>query len=242
MEDQEQKHKILQAMPQLKVELEKHITHLRQLADKVDKVHRDCTISNVTASSAGISSVILSVIGGLLAPFTEGLSTVLTTTVNVLGRGAILTGTGSAITETVIALSVEKEVKDLATTGKNILEKIKKVLIDTERSADSAQNRYESMESAAWRERSQAIGRFSGQLRVLNDDIEQMLARRAETMNRGLRVLGKVAKTVFFGLDVYNLVDGARDLAAGGGTELSEKLRQQAGELEKLLQELNQLH
>lgn len=237
MANQEQtcRQRILQLLPQLREELEKHITHLRGLADKVDQVHRDCTIANVTASTAGI----LSVIGALLAPFTGVLSTALIAT--GLGVGATATGVGTAIAETSIMSALKEEVTQLASTGRNILEKIKQVLMNSERSVGRAQKSYQKMESAAECEHGQACEGLVGELQATRMEISLALVKQSELMTRGLRVLGKIANTMLFGLDVYYLVEGSMDLAAGEETELAKRLRQQAEKLAKLLLELNQL-
>ena len=58
----------------MKQKLEEGIKKLRALADKVDKAHRDCTISKVATASAGSVSCFLSILGLALAPMSAGSS------------------------------------------------------------------------------------------------------------------------------------------------------------------------
>ena len=55
-QDQLDRKRFLEEFPRVKRELEESIAKLHALADKVDKVHRDCTITNVVANSAGAVS------------------------------------------------------------------------------------------------------------------------------------------------------------------------------------------
>ena len=98
---QQEKERFLKEFPQVKQELKESIRKLRELADSVDKVHRDCTISNVVASSTGIASGALSILGLVLAPFTAGLS---------LGLSAAGIGLGAAAAVTIVSTSIFEHV------------------------------------------------------------------------------------------------------------------------------------
>ncbi|KAK1341563.1 hypothetical protein QTO34_017978 [Cnephaeus nilssonii] len=63
----------MKEFPQVKQDLEDRITKLYALADEVDKVHRDCAITKVTATTTGVVSGILTIAGLSLAPVTAGL-------------------------------------------------------------------------------------------------------------------------------------------------------------------------
>ena len=75
----------------------------------VDKVHRDCTISNVVASSTSIASGFLTILGLVLAPFTTGISLGLSATGLGLGAAAAVTGVSTSIVELVNTSSVEAQ-------------------------------------------------------------------------------------------------------------------------------------
>ncbi|KAG8508706.1 Apolipoprotein L3, partial [Galemys pyrenaicus] len=228
---------------ELRAELEAHIAQLRELADRADKVRRDCTIASMVASSAGIASALLTVTGALLSPFTGGLSLALTATGLGLGAGAIATGTGTAIAETAIASSVQGEVQQVTSTGKQVLEKIKEILNGPPLpTTDAREQRYEDLQSFAGGEKSEAIHKLTQSIKDVSFMGNSSLSHEAAAVCRGSCVLGKLFSVVSVGLDMYSLVEGAIDLAQDWETQLSAGLRQRDPELESLLQELNQTH
>ncbi|ELK32813.1 Apolipoprotein L3 [Myotis davidii] len=70
-ECQGQRERFMKQFPQVKQDLEECIGKLYALADEVDKVHRDCTITQVVVFHRGIVSGILTIIGLSLAPVTH---------------------------------------------------------------------------------------------------------------------------------------------------------------------------
>ncbi|KAG8511117.1 Apolipoprotein L3 [Galemys pyrenaicus] len=240
---QQWRERFLQVFPQLRAELEAHIAQLRELADRADKVRRDCTISNVTASSAGIASALLAVTGALLTPFTAGLSLGLTASAAGLGAGAIATGAGTAIAETAIASSMEGEVQQVTSTGKKVLEKIQEIISGLAPPAtDSGEQSDEDLQSLAGREKIEAIQNLAQSIMGVSMMVTRNVARQAAALGRGVRVLGRLLGGVTFVLDMCSLVEGSIDLAQAGETQLAAGLRQRARELQSLLQELNQTH
>ena len=103
---QQEKERFLKEFPQVKQELKESIRKLRELADSVDKVHRDCTISNVVASSISIASGFLTILGLVLAPFTVGVRLGLSATRLGLGAAAAVTGMSTSIVELINMSSV----------------------------------------------------------------------------------------------------------------------------------------
>ena len=97
----------MKEFPQVKQELKEKIKKLHALADNVDKVHRDCTISNVVASSTSIASGTLSILGLVLAPFMVGLSLGLSATGIGLGAASAVTGISTMVMENVNLSSAE---------------------------------------------------------------------------------------------------------------------------------------
>ena len=104
---QQKKERFLKEFPQVKQELKENIKKLRELAYNVDKVHRDCTISNVVASSTSIASGTLSILGLVLAPFMVGLSLGLSATGIGLGAASAVTGISTMVMENVNLSSAE---------------------------------------------------------------------------------------------------------------------------------------
>ena len=108
----------MKEFPQVKQELKENIKKLRELTDNVDKVHRDCTISNVVASSTGIASGTLSILGLVLAPFMVGLSLGLSATGIGLGAAAAVTGNSTMVVEGVNLYSLVKNAQDVQERAK----------------------------------------------------------------------------------------------------------------------------
>ncbi|XP_060632940.2 apolipoprotein L2-like [Anolis sagrei] len=86
----------LKEFPIQKEEIEKSIQCLREMADSIDKTHKDCTIASIAANSTSASSGILSILGLTLAPITAGGSLILTAA--GIGLGALATVTGLSTT------------------------------------------------------------------------------------------------------------------------------------------------
>ena len=105
----------MKEFPQVKQELKENIKKLRELAYNVDKVHRDCTISNVVASSTSIASGTLSILGLVLAPFMVGLSLGLSATGIGLGAASDVTGISTMVVENVKLSSAETQASHLNT-------------------------------------------------------------------------------------------------------------------------------
>lgn len=109
-----QEKRFLEEFPVLKRKLEGHIRKLRDLADRIDQVHRDCTISSVVSSSTGIFSFF----GLALAPFTGGASMLLSGSAVGLGvAAAVTTVTTSALEQSNIE-SYEDKVNQVAKHGR----------------------------------------------------------------------------------------------------------------------------
>ena len=104
--DQPDRKRFLEEFPQIKGELEKSINKLCELADNADKMRRDCTISNVVASSISIASGFLTILGLVLAPFTVGVRLGLSATRLGLGAAAAVTGMSTSIVELINMSSV----------------------------------------------------------------------------------------------------------------------------------------
>ena len=107
----------MDAFPQVKLELEGHIGKLRTLADKVDKVHRDCTISKLVAGSTSTVSGILTLLGLTLVPVTAGISLVLLATGMGLGAAAAVTSVSSGIVDYTSKSLAKTEASHLVSTG-----------------------------------------------------------------------------------------------------------------------------
>ncbi|KAI4576459.1 hypothetical protein MJT46_002294 [Ovis ammon polii x Ovis aries] len=106
-QDQLDRKTFLEEFPEVKQDLEEDTEKIRAFADKVDKVHKDCTISKVVAHSTGPVSGILSIVGLALAPLTMGATLPLLATGLGLGIASTVTSVSTTIVEQVNMSSAE---------------------------------------------------------------------------------------------------------------------------------------
>ena len=95
--EQLDRRRFLKKFPRVTQQLVELISKLRELADNVDKVHRDCTISNVVTHSTGALSGALTILGLALAPVTAGASMALSVTGIGLGAATAVTAVSTSI-------------------------------------------------------------------------------------------------------------------------------------------------
>ncbi|KAB0346283.1 hypothetical protein FD754_011140 [Muntiacus muntjak] len=217
---QPDKKRFLEEFPQIKWKLEKSIKKLRECADNVDKVHKDCTISNVVASSTSIASGILTILGLVLAPFTAGLSLGLSATGLGLGSAAAVTSVSTSIVELVNTSSVEAQLD-----FHSIAQKI-----------SSGKSLYKVKD---FRKHIHAIrmAKSSPQLPV-----RAAFGGTALAMTRRACICGGVSAGLFLPFDIWSLVKDSQDLQGRAKTESAERLREQAQKLEMNLEVLTQIY
>ena len=229
----------MKEFPQVKEELKESIRKLHELADNVDKVHSDCTISNVVASSTGIASGTLSILGLVLAPFTAGLSLGLSAAGIGLGAAAAVTGLSTMVVENVHRFLAESEAN----------------LLDIDKIISYVYDFYQVKQ----------FGSHIHAIRVARGNPEllptaqhcittgQVLVQSAQRVSthfrgtalaatRGARIGGGVLSALSMGLDVYSLVKDAQELQEGAKTASAENMRQKAQELEKELEKLTWIY
>ncbi|OWK04085.1 APOL3 [Cervus elaphus hippelaphus] len=97
--EQLDRRRFLKKFPRVMQQLVELIGKLRELADNVDKVHRDCTISNVVSHSTSALSGALTILGLALAPVTAGASVALLATGIGLGAASAVTAVATSIVE-----------------------------------------------------------------------------------------------------------------------------------------------
>lgn len=247
----------LKQFPQVKQDLEERIGKLCALADEVDKVHRDCNISKVAASSTGVVSGILTIVGLSLAPVTAGVSLVLSATGMGLGAAAAVTGVTASIVEYSKNASAKAEASRLLSTGSDTEKVVEEVLRrSTPKIASLAQKCFQSLQvivknarafklaksnpvlaaKAARFLRTGAISARSGK------QVQKAFGGTALAMSKGARVFGAATAGIFLLMDVVDLVKGSVHLHKGSKAQSAEELRQQAQELERKLEELTCIH
>ncbi|XP_043297629.1 apolipoprotein L3-like [Cervus canadensis] len=235
---QQEKERFLKEFPPVKQELKRSIRKLRELADKVDKVHRDCTISNVVASSTGVASGALGILGLILAPFTAGLSLGLSAAGIGLGAAAAVTGVSSMVVEKVNTSSAETEASHINTAemiayGWNLYQ-----VKDFGRYIHATRVARGNPQFVAAARHYLTTGRAS----VRSAQVRGHVGGTARAVSRVARIASGVASGLFLALDVYSLVKDVQDLQEGAKTASAENMRQKARELETKLEELTWIY
>ena len=252
--EQLDRRRFLNKFPRVKRQLEEFIDKFHELADKVEKVHKGCTISNVMAHSTGAVSGVLTIVGLALAPVTKGASVALLATGLGLGAAAGVTSVSTSIIERVKRSSAETEASRMMSTvvkkWKVLLEVLKSNPHIVDRKKEEAVQCIEmhihAMEtgnanpgSAANASIYMSPGRISG---PGIQHIETGFKATALTITRGAQIAGLAAAGVFLLVDVGFLVKESIHLHNGAKTEAAESLRRRAWELERKLEELTQIY
>ncbi|XP_062990646.1 apolipoprotein L6-like isoform X2 [Elgaria multicarinata webbii] len=118
----------LERFPAQREEIEKCIRCLQELADNIDKTHKDCTITSIAASSGGAVSGILTILGLALTPVTAGGSLILTLTGVSLGTASAATGITGSLCERFINSNKRKKAEELINKCDKILNQCRESL------------------------------------------------------------------------------------------------------------------
>lgn len=249
--------KFAETFPQVKLELEEHIRKLQALADRVDKVHRDCTISKVVAGSTSTVSGVLTLLGLALVPVTAGTSLVLLATGMGLGAAAAVTSVSTGIVDYTSESSAKTRASHLVSTS------MVKVQMVAEAVVHSGPRVYELSENCCRVLRCLQQSIYAIKLAKANPALATS-AKRLLTMGSVSAQSGKQVKNAFRGTalamsrrawlmnaattgvtlvgDVIGLVKESKRLHKGAKAQSAEELRQQAQELEEKLGVLTQIH
>ncbi|CAH6791116.1 LOC100911562 [Phodopus roborovskii] len=255
--DLEEKKRFLDIYPQVKLELERHIGKLHTLADKIDKVHKDCTITQVVASSASIVSGVLTILGLTLAPVTAGVSLGLSATGLGLGAAAAVTSVSTGIVEKVSTVSAEAEASQLVPTNNDTMKAIKEVLEKgISRLISISKNSFRNLEVI--KKNIDAIKLAKANTHLANNakrlmttgtvsaqttrQVQKAFGGTALAMTKTARIMGAATAGLFLVSDVVSLVEDSKHLYEGAKTESAAELRKQAQGLEQKLQDLIQVH
>ncbi|XP_062058888.1 apolipoprotein L3 [Lepus europaeus] len=249
--------RFLKEFPQAKAELEECIAKLHALADKVDQVHRDCTISNVVATSAGAVSGILTIVGLALAPVTVGASLALTATGLGLGTAAAVTGVSTSIVEHATTVSAEAEAGCLTSTNIKNMEKVAeavgqnvpKVIALTKSCVQVLQDIGKNVHAIKIAQTNSRLVTSAKSLMTTGKisarssrQVQRAFGGTALAMSRGARVMGFATAGIGLLVDVVILVKESQHLHEGAKSKSAEELRQRAQELAEKLQELMEIH
>ncbi|XP_005379704.1 PREDICTED: apolipoprotein L3-like [Chinchilla lanigera] len=259
MEDEDRLQKVQQtkerfsaAFPKLKEEVEEDIEKLRALADQLDQVHRGCTVSNVVAGSTTAASAVL---GLALAPFTAGISGILTGARTALGVASGVTSFSTSIVDSTNISSTESEARGLVS---NIMDKLKgfiqeigyippKVISSTE----------------YWSQFLEDIGKTIDVIKQAKGDLHLIFSATYNMMFRNIlfesgmplnvvfqhsgrimkiaEALLRVVNVFFFVIDMIDLAGNSKHLQEGAKSEYAEELRQWAQALQNHLKDLEEI-
>ena len=268
MEDQERlqrelldRERFLKEFPQVKKELEESIRKLYALADRVDKSHGDCTIFKVVANSTGTASSFLNILGLALAPVTAGASLALSTAGLGLGAAAAGAAVSTSYKENASRSAAETEANSLMATGVKKWKVLLRVLRSNSRirsaeklakAVQHIQKNIRAMETGKDNpEFATNVSDYLGPGKIIVPGTRLVkkaccMVNKAITMApaavTGARIVGAATAGVFLLVDVGFLVRESMHLQDGAKAESAESLRQRARELERNLQELNNMY
>ncbi|XP_075815902.1 apolipoprotein L2-like isoform X2 [Microtus pennsylvanicus] len=262
----QEKKRFLEVYPRVKLELEERIRKLHALADKIDKVHRDCTITQVVASSTGAVSGVLTVLGIALAPVTAGVSLGLSATGLGLGAAAAVTSVSTTIVEKVSTASVEAEASELLPRSNdtendiksNDTEKVIKEVVEKNtpklfsvfmKSSKNLEGMKKNIDAIKLTKASPRLTNSAKRLMTTGKvsarstrQVKKAFGGTALAMTKGARIMGAATAGLSLVLDVVSLIEESNHLQEGAKAESAAKLRQKAQELEQKLQELIWVH
>ncbi|XP_004456449.1 apolipoprotein L3 [Dasypus novemcinctus] len=248
---------LLNAFPRVKMELEQRIGELHALADEVDKTHKNCTISNVVATTTSTVSGLLTILGLTLAPVTAGVSLACSGVGVALGAAAAVTSVSTSIVDHTSMSSAKAKASNSASTSFDKEKVMAEVLRDNvPKIASNAEKCFQAQKTI--RSTVRAIRVAKANPRLVDSAARFTSAGSTSTrsywrvqkafggttlaMTKGARIMGVAATGLFLAMDVASLVKESKHLHTGAKTELAEELRQQAQELRQELKEHTTVH
>lgn len=256
-QEQLDRKRFLRKFPQVKQALEERIGKLQALADKVDKVHRDCTISNVVADSTGAVSGILSIVGLCLAPLTAGASLALIATGLGLGVAATVTSVSTSIVDHSNSSSAKAKAKashlmstdiDEEKVVMEVLTKRKPQIVSLTCDAIGKVERIVKIIKGLKLGKKtkpllKATAMAGAPMSVRHTkEVQKVFGGTVKAMTKSAKTMGVAMAGFGLLIDVVSLVKSSTHLHKGAKAESAKELRQQAQELEKMLEMLNRIH
>ncbi|XP_072898125.1 apolipoprotein L3-like isoform X2 [Hemitrygon akajei] len=116
--------------PKWEHRMNRHIRELQEIANGIDRYHKGATIANVTGSSAGAVGGVLTLAGIIAAPFTAGVSLVLTAVGASIGGAGAATNLTAGITEYAKRSKEQKKVDEIIRRYKSDLKEMSERLTD----------------------------------------------------------------------------------------------------------------
>ncbi|XP_052605181.1 apolipoprotein L3-like [Peromyscus californicus insignis] len=235
------KKRFLEEFPQLKSKLEGHIKKLHALADHLDKVHSDCTVSSVVADSTSTVSGVLGILGLVLTPITGGTSLMLSAA--ALGLVAGMTSVTTTIVEESNRSSDEAEASRLVGASMDILHEIMKTMPKIRvKLANTGLDLISACKTLKEQISTIRMARASSRLGAQATESISDEASKKVGKSLGGTIRGIGFTSVFLSLDVYHLVTDSMELYEGAKTESAGALRKLAQMLDRKLQGFEQMH
>ncbi|XP_029325859.1 apolipoprotein L3-like [Mus caroli] len=245
-ERKQQKERFLREFPELKKKLEDHIRKLRELADHLDQVHKDCTISNVVSTSASAISGAMGLLALGLVPLTEGASLLLSAASVGLGETASVTGLTTTVVEESMRRSDESEASRLVRASMNVFKEIVEIMSKiTFKVLFTVMGLVPTVKIL--RDHIRAMRR-AGVIIFPREEARNLTSTERSSvlavfpMTRGVKIRTAGFTSLSLVWDVYDLVKQSKDLYNGAKTESAGALRELAHKLEEKLQVFEQIY
>ena len=113
---------------EMNVRVEHTVKHLRDAADFLDKVWKDCKIASAVGSGASIAGGVLSIAGGIATVMTAGAAFPLLVAGGSLGAAGTCTNLGTTAVEERINSSIVQEADEVVQNTHHAIEKVKKCI------------------------------------------------------------------------------------------------------------------
>ncbi|XP_072512023.1 apolipoprotein L3-like [Notamacropus eugenii] len=227
----------LQDFSKIRLLLKIHIKELPLAADKIDKIHRDCTITNIVASSAGAVSGILTIAGLALAPVTVGASLALSVGGMGLGAAATVTGFFARLVDDVSELWGISQLENVEGQLRGILKTLSKSAWEI---ASLVKQLSETFENITLNFR--ALRMLTSGSIPTTAQINRTFRGTALAMTKTTRISSAVGAAVAVLWEIYAIVQYSKHLSNGAKSTTAEKLREEAQHLEEKLQELSKIY
>lgn len=262
----------LKEFPAQKKEIERCIASLLKLADTIDEAHKNITITNIAASSTGASSGIFIILGIVLAPFTTGVSLILTASGLGLGVVAFATGLSATIYEIVSTSKDMTKAQDLMSEcGKTLqiaklvedfnneaLEEILQHFIsiaagkvpDAINTVQGIQATVKQLKNFQAHHGLKVLAKKTAAGSATHSTMQaakhltrnRALTATAQAMGSAAHLLSAAVTGVVLLFDAFNMFKNAKDLSEGAKTEKAAEIREKARKLEAELQAFNKLY
>ncbi|XP_078195512.1 apolipoprotein L3 [Callithrix jacchus] len=238
----------LKNFPRLRRDIQESIREIYALADRIAKVHRDSTISNVVSSATGTASGIMSILGLVLAPFTGGTSLALTAAGAGLGTLSVVARFITNAVEHSHTSSAQAKASRLSGTSIDKLKEFSELMHEmTPNSRSRVTDFYIATEVIGEQVRAMRGARAGAQhpRQTSAQNSADLVLTSGPTnwlAGRGGRMVNTASTGILLVLEVVNLVYKSKHLLEGANSQSAEQLRQQAQMLEANLKVLSQLY